>query len=501
MPTVSATWRGVFKALGADLLILLMATAIYTWSTLTEALWWYPETDAYQVWVMLATGLALVTHLRRSRGGKVERLLLSLLWLAAAAAVLAGLHELMDHIVERKSVGDLLQNYLEGARRVERGVQVYDLAGLRQGVNASPVAIALFYPLRNLTDSQAITRYLQLNLLVLGLFVLGAAMLVKRIKGSLSLPDALLPFIAAFTFNTFQRSWRLGQIDTILLAALTLGLALAPRRRGGGPGSAPLLALAAGLKLLPVLAAGPMIMAGLRALIRRFKGDGPASPATRWTVIFGLSFCLLGGLAVLQIGPKAAGDFVSNIHRITQSTTSGNNYAVVTRVATFNDRATRLKHTPLSPAASMAGSVLAGITFLLLALFSWRLRQADLTLLASMWLAATPFISPVCWDIYMLWCSFLPWLVLWAHLTSHRRPILDRASRAARMLIWTALPASYLLAGTFGNTSFTDIKRGVTVHLDMPIWMDELPLLGHFLLVGALLAVSVLDHRRAGAER
>ena len=500
MPWLATRWIRIANAAMIAVMVGFGAFVAQDWAGLQASLWWYPETDAYQIWVVALAGLCAVTHLCWARAGWQERLLISALWLAATALVLSGLFELIQHIGERKTTGDLMQNYLEGARRVARGLPVYDLAGLTQGVNASPVAIAFFYPLHMLADRDALICFLQFNIAMLGLFTLGAASLIRRIKGRLSLPDALLPFILLFTFNTFQRSWRLGQLDTILLTILTLGLALAPRRRGGGWYSAPLLALAAGLKMLPVLAAGPLLIEGARGMLRRLRGKGESGPATRWAVIFTLTFCLLGALAVARMGPTAAGDFVRNIHRITQSTTSGNNFSVVTRAATFNDRPMRLKHTTLSPGYSLAGSVLAGITVLLLGLFSWRLRGADQTLLASVWLTATPFISPVCWDIYWLWCSFLPWLVLWAHITG--RHLLDQASRATRMLLWTALPASYLLAGTFGNTTFTDLKRGVSVHLDLPLWMDELPLLGHLLLVGALITVSVLDHRQAkGAER
>ena len=496
MSSVTAVIVQIVRGLGAAVLVLLAAPIFAVATPLEDSLWWYPETDAYQLWVLLVAGLAVVTQQRWRGGKRVERWLLRGLWLGAVAVAYAGLLELVSFTVDHMQCGDLLQNYLEGARRVARGAAVYDLAGLTQGVNASPVAIALFSPLTGLADQQAIAHYLVLNLAALALFVAGAGLLIRRIKGSLTLPDAALAFVGAFTFNTLQRSWRLGQLDTILLAALTLGLALLPHRgrHRGGAASAPLLALAAGLKMLPVLAAGPMILAGLRALLKR---DGPHRGAPRWVVIFGLTLCLLGGLAAARVGTAATLDFVRNIHHITRSTTSGNNYALVTRVATFNNRQVRLEHTTLSPAYSAAGGAVAVGTTLFLLLFTWRMRRAGPTLLASVWLAATPLISPVCWDIYLLWCSFLPWLVLWAHLTGTE--ILAGVSRAARMLLWTALPTSYLLAGTFGNTSFTDLKKGVTVHLDLPLWMDELPLAGHLMLAAALLAVTVLDHRRAEA--
>jgi len=492
MPSVAAVLLQVARGLGAALLVLLVLPLITMGTGLPDTMWWYPETDAYQLWVVVVTGLAVATHLRWSKAGRVERVLFSMLWIGAGTAVYSGLFELMEHTLKHKMTGDLLQNYLEGARRVAHGLPVYDLAGLTQGVNASPVAIALFYPLHDLADKDAITRYLQLNLAMLAIFGVAAAALVQRIKGSLTLPDALLPLIAAFTFNTFQRSWRLGQIDTILLAALTLALVLLPRRGRdrGGAASAPLLAMAATLKMLPVLAAGPMFVAGLRAL----KGRAGLTRAHKWILIFGLTVCLLGGLAVARVGMTATLDFVRNIDNITRSTTSGNNFALMTRVATFNDRDSRLDHTALDPAYSAAGSVVAVVTSIFLVIFTWRIRRASPALLASIWLAAVPLISPVCWDIYFLWCSFLPWLVLWAHFTG--TDLLARVSRAVRMLLWTTLVASYALAGTFGNTTHTDIKRGITIHLDMPIWMDELPLAGHLMLAGALLAAAVIDHRR-----
>jgi len=66
------------------------------------------------------------------------------------------------------------------------------------------------------------------------------------------------------------------------------------------------------------------------------------------------------------------------------------------------------------------------------------------------------------------------------------------------MFLGAVLVGSYLLAGTAGNTTYRDIKTGMTVQLKMPAWLDELPLLGHIMILGALLVVAARDHRRRG---
>ncbi len=495
MPPTSARSATLPRALALAGLTAALACGAFLWSGLQETYWWYPETDAYQLWVFALLGLGYYSHRRWAAGGQAHRMIIAALWVLVTAALLSGMATLAIRIVEQRLPGDLLQNYLEGARRVERGSPVYDVAGLKQSVNASPLAISLFYPLRHLRDRDAIIGFLVFNFAMLGLYFAGGCLLVRRIKGRLTLPDMLFPLAAAFTFYTFNRSWRLGQIDMTLLALLTLGLALMPGRESRGKASAPALALAFGLKLVPGLAAGPLLLDWVGRMLGRSAPTAGRGRAT-WVALFLGTILVVGALAVARVGPTAAADFVRNVPEISQGTTSGNNFSIVARVHTFNDRKVRKDHQVLPPSLNRLGTALTVVTLVMLCLFTWRVHKADLTLLSSVWLAALPFASPVCWDIYFLWCGFLPWLVLWAHLTGH--PALLGQARASRMFLGAVLVGSYLLAGTAGNTTYRDIKTGMTVQLKMPAWLDELPLLGHIMILGALLVVAARDHRRRG---
>jgi hypothetical protein len=489
--------RQVLLALLAGLGLTAAALLLSRWPALAGTSWWYPETDAYQLWVASLVGLTVASHRLWDRGPTARRVLGGL-WLLVAVMVLAGLVLLIDHIVRNRTPGDLLQNLLLGSRRMAAGAPVYDLRGLVQSVNASPLALLLVRPLAALTDPQAIVSCTALSLLGLGLYLAAGWTLVRRIKGRLTLFDAGVVLAAATTFGALQRSWRLGQLDTLLLALLTWGLALMPPPGGRARGwiSASAVALAAGLKVLPGLAAAPLLLQSLPGWRRRRQ---PSMEARGWSLRF-VGAALVAALATLALaGPGTVVDFFRNVPGISESSTSGNNYALVARLATFNDRDTRLKHRPLPPPYPWLGRGIGATALVLMLWLSLRLRRARSTLLCAMWLCSVPLVSPVCWDIYMIWCGLLPWLVLWAHLSGS--PAL-RGGRPGAALLGVATAASYYLLGAAGNTTYHDLQRGITIHLPLPYIMDELPVLGHLLLLTclALLAWRSDRLRRAPGE-
>jgi len=476
-----------FLAVILGLVLAALAVLLSRIKVLDDSNWWYPETDLYQLWFLALAGLLFLSQRTWDRG-RQWRLVLSLVWAGVAALVLSGLIDLMQHIIFHRTPGDLLQNYLEGARRLVRGHRVYDLAGLQQGVNASPLIIGLLRPLARLSDPQAISVWLAVTLACFGLYFTAGCLLVRHIKGWLTIPDAGLVLAAATTFATMQRSWRLGQLDTLLLALLACGLLLLPSRKL----SAVVVGLAAGLKILPALFAAPiLLLAGKDWLADRRFGAG-ITPRQRWAAIFIASILLLALLATALVGLPTATDFARNVHRISASTTSGNNYSFASRLATLGDRDRHGKHLTLSAGFRWMGRIIAALTIALLAMLTWQRHRADALLLSSLWLAALPLISPICWDIYLLWCSFLPWLVLWSYLTSST---VYRGQGSASRLILVAAVAAYYLVGVGGNTTTHNLDTGVTAHLNVPLLLDELPLLGQTILL-VLLALAVFRSHR-----
>lgn len=504
----AATHRAWTRPLLYGLAIAALAVALPRIQPLLDSLWWYPETGAYQVWVMALTLLAILSQRFGARTG-AWRVVLTGCWILALALVLVGLCELVDHAITHRTAGDLFQNYLEGARRVAAGDRVYDLKGLHQGVNASPVALAMFGPLARLSNAQALTIFLLVDLLALALYAGAAAALVRRIKGALTLADLGVAVAGAMAFFSMQRSWRLGQLDTVLLALLTLSLALCPARLS----SALSLALATALKVVPSVAAAPWLLGALRL---RWPGAAPPAANRRWAVTYLGSVALLVTVGAVVVGPDNAIDFLRNTDKITEGTTSGNNYAVAARLDSWGDAERRHRHSLLSAGGQLLSRALSVITALVLGLLSVRLGRASPSLLASLWLTAVPLLSPVCWDIYLVWCSFLPWLVAWAHVTG--RPELIgvaesalqkqlsqeqlsplRRVRALKRLVSVATVGSYLLAGALGNTTHRDLLTGYTVHLGVPYWFNELPLLGHLITITLLVFLAARSHRLDGA--
>lgn len=486
-PPVSSRGRWQRRAVlaAATLMVVGLALALGHWPDLAHSLWWYPESNAYQLWVLTLLALIGAGHTRWTRSGS-GRLVVRVLWGAALAMMVAGVGMLAAHVVVEHTAGDLYSNYLEGARRLIRGEPIYDMVGLDQSVNASPVILALLGPIAHLDDHQATTGLIAVNALALLAYLAWGSLLVRRLKGSFGLPDFGVLLAVVVCFFSFQRSWRLGQLDTVLLALIcgTLAHVARPELRGSSS-SGVLAGLAAAFKLVPGVLAGPFL---LRAL--HLKGapcPRQVRLARRWLLTFAITGSLTLGVTTAVMGPKPVLNFIKNIAGISQSSTSGNNYALVARIATWDDYLGRQSHAVLEPAFLVAGRVIAVGSLALLLGLTWRLRRSPPTLLCALWLVFVPLISPVCWDIYLLWCFVLPWVVVWALISN---PAWRDRSRLGAALLRVALAGSYLMAGTSGNNTYTDLHSHISVNLFLPHWLEELPLLGHLLLVVVLVAVA-----------
>lgn len=457
--------------------VLLTAGLLAAWPALQHTVWWYPETDAYFLWV--GAFFVLVTLSFRAEPGRW----LGLGWGLMTALCLSGLVTLGRDLWRIPSGGDLLQGALLGARRRLQGKPIYDLRGFDQSVNAAPFFIAMVLPLAGLPDPLAVAVFSALSALALAVFVIFAA---RRLMVESGLTPRLwhlgLALTALTTYAAFQRSWRLGQIDTMLV--LLLALALTPRT-GRWQLTASALGTAMALKILPFLALLPVITRSVRHTDRRLHRR-----------LLGLSVTVAVGLTlvgVLVLGPKEVPRFVRNLPLLAQGTTSGNNYALANRIATFGDRRIRSRHHPMPPAARHLNQGLAVFVLATLLLLSSRLRGAQTSVLMALSLAALPLVSPNCWDVYLLWGGALPALIGWLALLARRRRRVDGLDTLHAI----ALGGGYLLAGTMGNTMHRDYHSGMKVQLDLPAWMDDLPTFGHLLLLASLFALALRDHRSA----
>lgn len=461
--------------IGVIAAVVLGAVLLAAWPALQHTVWWYPETDAYWLWV--AALFVLVALSFRREPGRW----LGPGWGVATALCLSGLVTLARDLWRIRSGGDLLQGALLGARRRWAGQPVYDLRGLDQSVNAPPFFIALVLPLAPLADRWAVAVFSGLSVVALLLFVVFA---VRRLTEELGLIPRLwhlgLALTALTTYGAFQRSWRLGQADTILL--LLLALTLAPRT-GRWQLAASAAGMAMALKILPFLALLPVAVRSIRAPDRQ-----------RHRRFLALATAIAAGstlVAVLVLGPAEVPRFVRNLPLLAQGTTSGNNYALANRITTFGDRQIRARHHPLpGPARHLSrGLTIFGLAALLLMLA--RFRRTQTSILMALSLAALPLVSPNCWDVYLIWGGALPALVGWLALLARRRQRVD----AKDSLHAIFLGGGYLLAGTMGNTLHRDYHSGMTVQLNLPPWLDDAPTFGHLLLFAALFALAWRDHR------
>jgi hypothetical protein len=475
----------------------VLAAALAAWPGLQATHWWYPETDAYWLWVGLVVALTAASF--RTTPGRA----LGIAWGGASALCLSGLATLLRDLWRVPSGGDLLQGALLGARRRLRGEVVYDLRGFDQSVNATPLYLVAVLPLAPLADRVAVITYAALTAAALLAHALWGS---RRLAASLGLRPRLwhaaLALVSLTTYGAFQRSWRLGQLDTllVLLLGLTAAMADPDRRHGEGGsdhspswwGSATAAGLAAALKVLPALALLPAAVRALRGPQQRQH--------RRWLVVAVTVGLGATALALVALGPVEGVRFMRNLPRLSQGTASGNNYSWANRISTYGDRQLRSGrggHRPL-PASGLWLSralALAGLLALLLALA--RFARARWALAAALALACLPLISPGCWDIYLLWGGALPALIGWMALLARRQA---HGARPADSLLAVALGGGYLLAGTMGNTVHRDYDSGRTEQLDLPVWLDELPTIGHLLLLSVLALITATDHALRAKE-
>ena len=114
----------------------------------------------------------------------------------------------------------------------------------------------------------------------------------------------MLLLVGATTFSAMQHSWRLGQVDTLLLMLLTIALAKLP-----GPDSpsfklsAVLTALATSLKVLPGLLAAPILLRAAGQRRRDMKFRAGLTVDQRWAVVFVGTLLLLAALSVSLTSP------------------------------------------------------------------------------------------------------------------------------------------------------------------------------------------------------
>lgn len=446
---------------------LLWAAAVplwLAWPALQRSVWWYPESGAYQLWVLALVVLILSWRRFGPRG--------ELLWAMSVAGSLstAGLWALARHAVVDRTAGDLLFGTLRGARRLRRGQPVYDLRGLDQSVNASPLAIVAALPLAGLGDREAIALFLAGAAIMLLLFVLVAKDAARPRDSAESFGWAVIALCLCTTYFSFQRSWRLGQLDTALLALLTLSLSwIRAGRRWRRDGSAIAFGLAAGLKLAPVLAALPLAL----------RAWAPGADAVRrWLLVALITFAMLAAISGSVVGWHEVARFGRNLTLIGRGSTSGNNYALRARIATWADKDARSGHHPLPGGGARWITPLLGLAWIG---WTWRFRRASAEMQMALWLAGLPFLSPISWDVYFVWCGILPWWLLWVR-HFRRGPDVSPQSR----LIWVLASGGYVVGGTMGNTVVTDFHSGMRRHLKLPAFFDEMPLVGHALTTAAL---------------
>ncbi len=492
----------VAVALTVIALVVVVAALLALWPALQATHWWYPETEAYWLWVGLVSVLAALSF--RAEPGRG----LGLAWGGASALCLSGLATLMRDLWRIPSGGDLLQGALLGARRRLRGEPVYDLRGFDQSVNATPLYVLAVLPLAPLPDRAAVIVYAGITAAALAAFSLGSTRwLARALGGSPRLWHAALALAALTTYGASQRSWRLGQLDTLLVLLLAVGAALDADEAAGAAGdggeaasgrrrrlvSAAAVGLATALKILPGLALLP-------AAVRALRGDERGA-YRRWLAV--ACAVALGGslVAVIALGPREGLRFVRNLPKLSRGTASGNNYSLAARISTYGDRALRSGrggHRPLPRSGVWLSRGLALGTLCALLFALARLRRARLAVLVALSLACLPLMSPGCWDIYLLWGGALPALIGWLALLSRRRA---QGPSPADTLSAVALGGGYLLAGTMGNTVHRDYDSGVTQQLDLPVWLDELPTVGHLLLLATLAVIARADHRRREARQ
>jgi hypothetical protein len=486
------------------------------WPPLRESRWWYPDAGYKELWTSWWVGLyALSTwwsHRTRTTERSRVRWLWHILWCASLIVAFSGFWAIVAFVNSHYTTGDLFTNHFLGAQRAYSGLAIYDLKGLYQSVNASPFVITILKPFGGMSNKDFLPWWLAFNVVLWMGFVIYAWLwlrwLWRSYTKSLGLPEFGVLVCTSVYFNSFQRSWRLGQLDIWVLILITAGSYhlckyLLDKQTGslhaclGGI----LLALAVGVKFAPALLALPLLLWWIKSYIWPDNSADGQLLRRRWKIplISGIIGCILVILVSWAgLGLDETSRFAQNINIMQEGSTAGVNFALVGRLAKYRDKSLRLKHHPL-PAQDRAWLWPLRILVLSLLLWLvWRLPLSQLPLYLAFGLACLPLVSPMCWDIYFIWCAYFPWLLCFGIIASGNHqlwpypakyPSDDKIVQSnnsqiklRKWLTFMMLGASFYLMGLAGNSVVRDIHTLNLIELELPLWFDEARLLGLLLL-------------------
>jgi hypothetical protein len=516
--------------------LLIVSWGMSRWGALSALELWYPASSGYELWWMWWLAL-YVTGQWVGRRRPVLRRICWWLWWPTLLVALAGCWQVIGYVLAKFTVGDLHYNHFLGAQRAYQGIRIYDQVGLQQSVNASPFVIALLRPFGSLTTRQFLPYWLAGNVICLLVYWLYAWRWVQQIWRSRAmpgLPEFGLLVCTTVYFNSFQRSVRLGQLDLFVMALVASGSYYVMRAfwtkdvperaqeavRAAFIGGV-LVALAVGVKLVPVLLLGPLGLWFCLQLWRQRGRDaskdpdgseqraddaGVASSDVSWgtlrrRAVWMMGGLVLGGLIVFNlsmawVGPTGVKRFLGNIPKMSKGSTAGVNFAVVARLAKYHDTRLRLKNVPLSSKYTRWVWPLRLGVLVLWLLLAWRMSAPMVPLFSLFGLACLPLSSPMCWDIYFLWCANFHWWLLLAFVVA-RWPVLEtptnewtKAQKAAHqtavlkmVLQGCLLIGSFYLLGLAGNSVMRDLHTLKLIDLELPMWFDEARIAGLFLLL------------------
>ncbi len=503
-PVTAARWfaRVVGGAALAGALIACVAP-------LREARWWYPGHGYTQPWALAWCALYVVGERARAARPGLSRAL-DVVWFAATAWALSGFAELVAYVLTHVTTGDLFYGVFLGAQRLRAGAAVYDMAGLAESVNASPFAITLLAPFGRMSRMEFLPWWLAAQVALLGAYLFYGWRWVVDARAArgerAGMADLGLLVATTLTFNSLQRSVRLGQLDLLMMATLAAGSyhlsrALSgrgPAARHGAIGGA-LVAVAVAVKILPAVMLGPPLVFAALHLARTRDGAFARSLAPA-AVAFALTLGSAAALSVAVVSPREAARFVDNAALLSRGSSLGVNYAVVGRFAKYRDPSLRFRHRPLEDRDLALLAPLRAVTLALWAALAWRLSRRAAPLLFALGLASIPLVAPACWDVYYLWCGLLPWWVVSRSSREGRpRALLRGASPALVALLRAALVAgAYALMGLTSAGVVRELGSHAADTLDVPLWFDEARLAGLALLL-ALLAWELFEERATPA--
>lgn len=508
--------------------MLLLGWGLGQWTWLKGLHWWYPSTSGHELWWLWWIGLYLVgAWALRSR--PQLRPVVLVLWFATTVFALSGLWNIIDYINVKFTVGDLHLNHFRGAQRAFRGDPIYDVSGLFQSVNASPFIIALLRPFGGVTTRAFLPYWLAGNVAFLCVFFLYAWLWTRWIWAQAGrrpgLPEFGLLVASTVTFNSFQRSLRLGQLDIIVVMLVAAGTYHVLRAaHTDKPRTQALHGILGGL--FTMLALGVKVVPGLLLatlgfwLLLALASQRDALSWRRLGAIGGgvvLGGLLIVNLSLAWIGPKEVGRFFENIPKMNRGSSAGVNFALVGRFAKYKNAKLRLRHAPLPKSHVWWIGPLRVLFLLWLGLLAWRLPVAWVPFLMLFGLACLPMLSPMCWDIYFIWCALFPWwlMLMWTARdwapdpdTSTPQetsaPLSPKEKAAAsvkrlRMLLFGALGfGSFYLMGLAGNSVIRDLRTLRLIDLKLPLWFDEARVLGWVLLL-VWLSVHLVGLRQDAA--